>query len=395
MWRSEKVKWLLSSKVFYFLLFALIALIPTIRNIAQGASLRPEFNNGIYTSFNNYLIFKQSFFHLLHQKNLYILYIQEHWDYFKYTPTFSLFFGVFSYLPDWAGLFLWNLLNCWVLLLGILALKPNSVLNLSGICLLITAELYTATLNSQSNGLISGLLLLAFSYLENKKYFLAILLIVSTAYIKLFGLVLLSLLVFYPLFLRNALYSLLIILLFFLAPIPFCGGWDTLILQYESYLNLLGMDHQGSVGYSMMGWLKSWFHLEVDKSLLVIIGLFIQIIPMAKLSNSTYSFRMNYLCSWLIWLVIFNHKAESPTFIIAATGVLVWFFLLKEKRFYHYGLLLFFIVFTMLSPTDIFPKELRSIMISHLQLKVAPCILVWLYLQFILIKKTVKKEATL
>ena len=47
--------------------------------------------NGItYTHYNNYIIFKQSYFHLIENKDLYTLYPNEHWDYYKYSPTFSL-----------------------------------------------------------------------------------------------------------------------------------------------------------------------------------------------------------------------------------------------------------------------------------------------------------------
>ena len=33
-----------------------------------------------YTRYNNYVIFKQSFYHLIDQKDLYTLYPEEHWD---------------------------------------------------------------------------------------------------------------------------------------------------------------------------------------------------------------------------------------------------------------------------------------------------------------------------
>src|ERR1700743_2195907 len=48
------------------------------------------------TEYNNYIIFKNSFFHLISGKNLYTIYPFEQWDYFKYTPTFSLFMGLFA-----------------------------------------------------------------------------------------------------------------------------------------------------------------------------------------------------------------------------------------------------------------------------------------------------------
>jgi hypothetical protein len=54
-----------------------------------------------YKDYNVYVIFKQAFFHLIAQKNLYILYPHEHWDLYKYSPTFALFIVLLAYLPDW------------------------------------------------------------------------------------------------------------------------------------------------------------------------------------------------------------------------------------------------------------------------------------------------------
>src|SRR5690349_14270218 len=69
----------------------------------------------VYSRFNNYAIFRQSFFHLIRSQDLYIAYPAEHWDLYKYSPTFSLLMCPMALLPDIAGLFLWNLLNTLVL----------------------------------------------------------------------------------------------------------------------------------------------------------------------------------------------------------------------------------------------------------------------------------------
>eukprot|EP01036_Dinobryon_divergens_P007620 gene7620-10167_t len=106
-------------------------------------------------------ILASAFFHLLDGKDLYIMYPAECWDLFKYSPAFALFMGVFAWLPDIAGLTLWNLLN---------------------------AMLLTSIQNAQSNGLIAGLILLAFNKLENGDVRWSSLFITLTVFIKLFGL---------------------------------------------------------------------------------------------------------------------------------------------------------------------------------------------------------------
>jgi hypothetical protein len=50
-------------------------------------------------------------------------------------------------------------------------------------------------------------------------------------------------------------------------------------------------------------------------------------------------FRRAYLASLLVFVVIFNHQAERPSFIIAATGVAIWFADSPRDR-YRLGLVL-------------------------------------------------------
>lgn len=56
-----------------------------------------------YNRYNNYTIFEKSFHHLKNNQDLYVLYPQEHFDLYKYTPTFSVFFWIFQYVSklDW------------------------------------------------------------------------------------------------------------------------------------------------------------------------------------------------------------------------------------------------------------------------------------------------------
>jgi hypothetical protein len=83
----------------------------------------------------------------------------------------------------------------------------------------------------------------------------------------------------------------------------------------------------------------------------------------------------------LIWVIIFNHKAESATFIIASSGVALWFFS-SPKSYLNILLAILVLVFTILSPTDLFPTYLRTHYVIPYLLKVFPCILVWLKLQY-------------
>ncbi len=84
-------------------------LIASLQSYFAPLSLAP--NNLEYTRYNNYIIFKQSFFHLIQNKDLFIHYPYEYWDLYKYSPTFALLFAPFALIPDLLGLILWNAIN--------------------------------------------------------------------------------------------------------------------------------------------------------------------------------------------------------------------------------------------------------------------------------------------
>ena len=366
----------LTKKKFIIILYTLLAIGAGIQSLSLGKKSYTE-NGKEYNRYNNYTIFKKSFDHLKTNQDLYILYPEEHWDLYKYTPTFSVLFGFFSYLPDFIGLTLWDLLNSLILIVAIYNIPNLSVKDKGLILIIISIELMTSLQNAQSNGLITGLLILSFGLLENKKYFIASLCIVLSIYIKLFGIVGFVLFLFYPKKWKLIIYSFLWSIILFVIPLIFVSFNQCLILL-QSYLNLLMNDHTLSYGYSVMGWLNSWFSLKIDKNIIVLIGVIIFLIPLIKFRKyNFYIFRYLTLASILIWVVIFNHKAESPTFIIAMAGIALWY-IKSRKNMLNIILFVTAILLTSLSPTDIFPKSLRNEIVVPYTLKVVPCILIWL-----------------
>lgn len=354
-----------------YILFAIAASFQTL----SGTKTYFEGSNQ-YNRYNNYTIFEKSFEHLKNKQNLYVLYPEEHWDLFKYTPTFAAFFGVFSMLPDWLGLSLWNLLNALVLLAGIYFLPKLSTYQKGLISLLVVIELLTAMQNHQSNALIAGLIVCSFGFLERNNSFLATLCIVFSMYIKLFGIVGFALFLFYPNKWKSALYSLFWMAILYFIPLIFVDSEHYLKL-WSSYFHLLTNDHVASYGYSVMGWIHSWFALEINKNVIVAIGIIIFLIPFNKHKTSNdYHFKTLLLCSILIWIVIFNHMAESPTFIIAMTGVAIWF-IQSKKSTVNIILFISAFIFTSAASTDIFPSEVREQFIKPYALKELPCILIW------------------
>ncbi len=329
-----------------------------------------------YVDYNNYVIFKQSHVHLVNDQDLYVYYQEEHDDLYKYTSTFAAFFGFFAALPNTIGLFAWNFLNVMFLVIGVYLLPKLSLKEKGFLLLLVTIELVTSIQNEQSNGLMVGQLLCAFGLLEKGKYQWATFLIVFSVYIKLFSIVGLILFFFYPKKLKLATYTGLWFILFFMVPLLYISV-DQYVFLWKSYGNMLANDHSNSMGFSVMGILNSWFGLDPSKLGLVSIGGILLLLPFIKIkSYNDQRFRILALAFVLIWTVIFNHKAESPTFIIAMIGIVLWF-MLGKKDAVSISVLIFAFVFTSLSSTDLFPAFVRENFIKPYAIKAVGSVLVW------------------
>lgn len=343
------------------------------------------FAGRLYTHYNNYMTFKHSFIHLIQNKDLYIEYPDEHWDLYKYSPTFALFMAPFYYLPNLLGLILWDLINSMILYIAIKSLQIDERTK-SLILWFIAIELLTSIQNEQSNGLVAGLLILAFAMFEKDKPFLATLFISISAYVKIFGILGFILILFYPKKFKAISYSIFWMIIFALLPLVVISP-SQLKFLYIRWFELLRWDYSESAGLSVMGWLISWFKLNPPKNLVVIIGAVIFLIPLLNFkSYENFIFRLTFLASILIWVVIFNHKAESPTYVIAISGVAIWYFAQKRK-IENLALLIFAFIFTSLSPTDLFPKFLRDSLVIPYVLKAVPCIFIWFKLSYDLIFK--------
>lgn len=385
---TEKSK-LLNSPLFFSGILLVIVLLLTAQHLLLPS--KTFYPGGIeYTHYNNYIIFKQSYFHLTENKDLYRDFPAEHWDYYKYSPTFSVLMAPLANLPDAIGLFSWNLLNVLVLFFAIwkLPFQTNKIRLLAIGFILI--ELFSSVHNAQSNALIAGLIIFAFHLLEKKRIALASLFIVLTVFIKIFGLVALAIFIFYPNKLKAFLYTSGWIILFAALPLLFISV-DQLIFLYHSWADLLQNDHSVSIGLSVAGWLYTWFGLDA-KEWVVIIGAVLLFLPLIKYNcYGELKFRLFFLASVLLWIVIFNHKAESPTFVIAVCGVAIWFFM-QQAKIENLILVILVLIFTILSSTDIIPKSFRKEYIETYVLKAVPCILVWLKINIDLLSYKPGKE---
>ncbi|MBP9210899.1 MAG: DUF2029 domain-containing protein [Saprospiraceae bacterium] len=371
---SVTLSWI-SNRNFWIALLVIVAAIISGHRLLLGKQFLEDW--GIYTHYNNFAIFKSSFFHLVQGKDLYQLHLADHFDYYKYSPTFALLMAPFAILPDGPGLFFWNLLNALALFFAMWYVPLPSDRARGAAIAVLFIELITSLQNSQSNGLVAGLLIGAFAIAERSRQGAASFCVVLNAFVKLFGAASYTMFLFYPGKGRVAVWSLGWVAALLFAPLVVVGP-EQLMSLYRSWMQLLANDHSASWGLSAGGWLHAWFGFEPHKMGLLVAGTLLLLTPLIRVkAYGSLRFRTGFVAALLLWTVLFNHKAESPTFVIAMAGVALWFFS-APRRMGDHLLLLLAILLTEISTTDLFPPEVRRTVIRPYALKVLPCIVIWL-----------------
>lgn len=334
--------------------------------------------------FNNYLIFKFTFYSLLDERNFFLPQPENFQHYNLYGPIFSLLIAPFAVLPNWLGHTLWTIFNSSILLIAIRKLPLPSGATLA-IILIAAHENLTAILSSQFNPCMTAIILLTFSFIHQKKDFWAALMIVLGTFIKLYGIVGLAFFFFSKdkkkLILGLVLWSSVVFVLpmFFSSPafiIQSYKDWyiavseknlmnTTLITDQD--VCLMGMVRRISGNHSIQNWP------------FILGGLVLFVLPYFRTDQyKETAFRLLLLSSTLIFTVIFSTSSESPTYIIAFVGVAIWF-VVQQKPFkpWQIALFIFALLLTSFSPSDIFPRYIRTEYIKPYSLKALPCVLIW------------------
>ncbi|MBK7668909.1 MAG: DUF2029 domain-containing protein [Sphingobacteriaceae bacterium] len=302
--------------------------------------------------------------------------------------------GLFYYLSDWLGLSLWNLLNGLVFLYAITTLPGFTNKKTLYLLLFVIVELVLSIQNCQTNSLLAGFTILAFTSLEKGNAGKAAFYICCGIFIKIFAIVACLLFLFYPKKPRFILFMLLWSTVFFLLP-AIVIGIPNLIYQYKNWISVINGDLSGNIAlykvgenFSLYGFLEILIGTSINKTIVLVCGIVMLLSPLAFIKKyKFYNFRMAFLCLILIWMVIFNHKAESPSYIIAITGIGIWC-LSKENSKLALILLFSSLFFTSLFFTDLVPIALKQNLSKPLIKACMSCVV----LLVIAIELTIKKN---
>lgn len=340
----------------------------------------------ISSDHNNYQIFKYVFWHTIEQVNLYDLYPSQYWDSNHYGPVFSILIAPFALLPDWLGITLWVVAIALTLYYAVKYL-PVSWTYRVVILYICAHEMMTAASNQQTNALIAALIMGSFISIHKGKDFWAALFIALGFFVKLYGIVGFAFFFFsknkIKLLLSFVFWSVILFVLPMLISSP-----EFIIQSYKDWFNsLVGKNMENTISIaqdiSVMGMFRKISgNAEVSNLLFIVPGLILFGLQYLKLSlYQNLNFRLGILASTLLFVVLFSSGSESSTYIIAMVGVAIWF-IMQQRPFNWYAifLLVFVLVITSFSPSDLFPAYIRENLISPYALKALPCFMVWLTL---------------
>ena len=143
---------------------------------------------------------------------------------------------------------------------------------------------------------------------------------------------------------------------------------------------MLSNDYSNSTGLSVMALVNAIAGISIDKKWTIIAGTILSFSTLLLYKRyPEKNFRVSFVSLLMIWVVIFNHKSESPTFIIPVIGIALWYFS-RAFNTYNFILLMLVLIFTQLSASDIFPPYVRHEYFEKIYIKVIPCFIAWLYL---------------
>jgi hypothetical protein len=342
-----------------------------------------------FTSYNNFTIFQHSSFHFFQKVNLYLEYPNEYYDVFLYSPVFSILIAPVAYLPTLLSMVVWVVLigGLYYVAVRLIPLEKKAILFILYFTLI---ELITSVQNLQTNSLIAASILFTFVFLERKSTFKSSFFVNLGFLIKVYGAVSGAFYILKSPRIKSFIYLLISFLILAGLPLLYYSPAQFVVL-YKQWFAAISSDHDNNLGLSVMAIMTKDFKLVVPIYYTQLFGVLMLLVTMFLIAvkKSYEDVKYLFLAYIMIWVVIFNQAAESSTYIIASTGVAIWYVNSKKTVFDKILIITTFIL-TVLSPSDIFPVYIKKNYVDPYVLKAVGPILIFIKIQVSLIQNYVK-----
>jgi hypothetical protein len=351
------------------------------------------------TTHNNYIIYKHNFLNLIHQQSLFGPEPQYYFDLNHYGPVFGLVIAPFALLPNQVGVILWVMFLAFILYYAIMKLPLNNSQKLV-ILLLNVNSLMGSSGNVQVNPLITALVIFSFIFIRKQQDFWAALMIILGTAIKLYGIVGLAFFFFSDNKIKFILSLVFWSVVLFALPMLVSSPAYIIKMYHDWYPDLLAKNAanltstRGNV--SVMGMITKIFLVKNLSNMLILVpAILVFGVSMFRIKYwRNIKYQLLLLASVLIFTIIFSTSSEPPTYVIAFIGVSIWYVVLDRPiTGYERFLIIFALVLTNFSPSDLFPRYLRVNYVIPYALITLPCLLIWLKLIYEMLTRDFDKKA--
>lgn len=338
-----------------------------------AAALVVTIQRGVFQFANDFAIFRASFLNLIAGRDLYVLRLDQAHDYFKYSPSFALLFAPFAALPFAVGLFLWNVVNALALFFALRLLLPRDKAAIAQA--LVFLPTLRSMQSSQSNALMAALIIFAFVCYERGWLWRAGIAVGLGAVTKIFPLAALIFALPRRDRVRAVLISILAIVVLLALPLLVVSPHE-LVAQYQSWSALektetiqLGSSVMGLFRDAGLGWPAWPIQLAGCAILLYVL--------LARLRDwDDRMVRLQLLAFVMVFCVIFNHRAERQSAVIAISGLVIWY-LASPRAAWRTSLFVIVYALVSLTGTGFIPGAIKRILVHQVRFPI-PLTVLWL-----------------
>ena len=341
--------------------------------IYMSAALIVTIQRGVFGFPNDFAIFRASFWNLLANKDLYVLRLDQARDYFKYSPSFALLFAPFAVLPFVLGLFFWNLVNALAIFFSLRFLLPREQWAVAQA--LVALPTLRSMQSSQSNALLAALIILAFVSFERGWLWRGAIAIAIGTVTKIFPLAALTFALPRHDRMRAILITLLSTAILVALPLVVISP-SALAAQYESWRALEGSE-AALVGSSAMELFRdagiTWpaWPVQLIGCLIVLAVL---ILRMRDWNDR--NLRLQFLGFVMVFCVVFNHRAERQSAVIALCGMVIWY-LASRRSAWRTALFVILYLLVAVTGSSLVPDAIKHILAPQIRFSI-PLTILWL-----------------
>ena len=302
-------------------------------------------------------------------------------DVFLYGPLFSVLFTPFAILPGWLGVFCWNIFTYTLFFFSVFTLPDKfSFVKKKFIYFFTILLLFTSLLSVQFNPVVASFFLFSFTLLEKKLGFWAVLLILLSGFMKVYGIFQLAMLLFYPRFWKNAMYCIIIGVILILLPLIHIPA-NELIAYYQSWV-LAVMKHSDALRFYSIYRPICLFYKSIEPfmgfiSIGVLFLILFSTLLKLKLFKELLSYRAQFLGILMSWAILFGLSSERHTYVIAMVGYAVWYLNIVPNRLDKVLLWLNFILLGIFPIDIICPWVISNFVLARLNMGIIVFAITW------------------